>query len=102
MRVQFSTKLQGATEPVVFDFISKLALNETISSAVVTASVYSGVDATPSGLLSGSATISGTKVSQTLTAGVSGTIYQLSCAATTSLGKILMLQGFLAVELGLV
>lgn len=100
-RIQFAPKLSGSTEQEIFDFISRLAIGETISSATVTASVYTGVDASPSAILSGSASISGTQVTQMVTAGVVGVIYQLSCAATTSAGKILLLQGLLAVESGI-
>jgi len=101
MRTQFNPKLAASVEPVVFDFISKLASGETISTATVTASVYTGVDAAPASLVSGAAAISGTQVSQTLTGGVAGVIYQLNCSITTSLTKTLVLQGFLAVESGL-
>lgn len=82
---------------VVFDFISALAAGETISTKVVTASVYSGTDASPSSIISGSATSGGAIVSQKVTGGVAGTLYELLCTITTSLGQTLTMSSFLAV-----
>lgn len=90
-------KLVGESPILPFDFASRLGVTETISTQVVTATVYSGVDATPSSIISGSATASGTIVSQKVTAGVLGVIYQLACTITTSLGQTLLLTGFLAI-----
>lgn len=75
-----------------------LASGETISAASVTASVYSGVDPLPSGILVGAATISGNVVRQYLQAGVLGVIYTLICSATTSLGNKFELMAFLAIS----
>lgn len=95
--VVFDAKQAGSTEPRIFDYTSRLAVGETISSAVVTSAVYSGVDTTPSALLSGSASASGARVTQKLTAGTVGVIYKLSCAATTSLSNVFVMTAFLAV-----
>lgn len=91
--VSLPAKQAAAVLPVVFDFTSQLAVAETISSATVTATVYSGTDASPA-ILSGSPSVSGPRVSQTLTGGVVGVTYKLTCAATTSLSKVLVLAGF--------
>jgi hypothetical protein len=99
-RVIFQPKRLGETivpNPSPFNFISQLAQGETISTATVTASVYTGVDANPSAVISGSASISGTVVSQKLTGGVIGVIYEILCAAVTSLGQTIQLAGYLAV-----
>lgn len=96
-RIVLKPKLLGATVSVAFDFISDLAAGETISSPVVTATVYSGVDASPSSILSGGASVSGTKASQLVKAGVVGTIYELLCRVTTSLGQTLNIAAYLAV-----
>lgn len=56
--------------------------SQSITSASVTASVYLGEDAAPSGLLSGAAQISGSKVSQQVQAGVDGTTYLLKITAS--------------------
>lgn len=97
-----ATKKVGETAPTTFDFTSQLGATETISTQVVAATVYSGVDANPSAIISGAATASGKIVSQVLTAGVSGVIYQLLCTITTSLGKTLQQASYLAVVPALV
>lgn len=96
-RIVTQPKLVGETASLVFDFASRLAAGETISTQVVAASVYSGVDATPSAIISGSATASGTQVTQKITGGVSGVIYELLCTITTSGGQTLQMATFLAV-----
>lgn len=94
---QTPPKRVGETAPVTFDFTSSLALAETISTQVVAATVYSGTDANPSAIISGAASASGKIVSQNITAGISGVIYQLLCTITTSLGKTLQQASYLAV-----
>lgn len=93
----FPPKLAGSTLTVTFDFISNLAVSETISTQVVTCTVYSGTDASPSSMISGSATASGTIVSQVITAGTEGVMYYLKCTITTSASQTLVQTGFLAV-----
>lgn len=90
-------KLVSAIQNVTFDFISLLAVGETISTKVVTCLVYSGVDASPSSMISGSATASGTVVTQLVTGGTAGVIYYLTCTITTSAGQTLVLTAFLTV-----
>ena len=96
-RIITNPKLVGTTENVVFDFLSLLAVGETISTQSVAASVYSGTDASPSAVVSGAATASGSQVTQGLTGGVSGVIYKLVATITTSLSKTLQLSTFMAV-----
>ena len=96
-RVTLPAKKIGETVIVPFDFISKLAMGETISGAVTTATVYTGVDSNPGAIIDGTATINGTVVNQLVTGGVLGTIYSLLVAATTSLGQTLELSGYLAI-----
>jgi hypothetical protein len=90
-------KRPGETAPVTFDFTAQLGASETIATQAVVASVYSGVDANPSAIVSGAATASGKIVSQAITAGVSGVIYQLVCTITTSASKTLQKSSYLAV-----
>jgi len=97
LRASIPAKLVGETVLETFDFLSQLALGETLSTATVTAAVYSGTDASPSAIVSGSATISGTKVTQLITAGTLGVVYLLTCTVTTSLSQTLLLEAFLAV-----
>jgi len=81
--VTLRDKYEGETTPYKFDFSKDLDDGESLASAVVTASVYSGTDASPSSIVSGAASISGNIVTQTITTGVPGVIYQLTCAVTT-------------------
>lgn len=96
-RIILEGKLLGETVLETFDFTSRLSAAETISTATVTASVYSGTDASPSSIVSGSATISGQTVTQLITAGTLGVIYSLLCTITTSLGQTCELAAYLAV-----
>ncbi len=95
--VQFLPKLVGDTATLQFDFTSRLAVSETISTQVVTSTVYSGTDASPSSMISGSASASGAIVSQNITAGTEGVVYYLTCTITTSAGQTLVMTGLLAV-----
>lgn len=96
-RTTWDPKRTGESVNLTFDFTSRLASGETISTQVVTASVYTGTDASPSGLISGSASASGAVVTQKITGGVAGVIYYLLCQITTSAGQTLDMEGFLAV-----
>jgi hypothetical protein len=96
-RSDLGNKYLGETCKAIFDFISRLAVGETISTATVTAVVYSGVDSTPSALISGSAAISGTQVTQLTVGGVLGVVYLLTCSVTTSGSQTLVLEGFMGV-----
>lgn len=98
-RIVLEPKLVGETRTVTFDFSSRLAVGETISTQAVTCALangYSG-DASPSSVISGSASASGAVVSQKLTGGVSGMVYDLICTVTTSAGQTLLLSAYLAV-----
>lgn len=96
-RIILGPKYAAETRTETFDFTSRLALAETLSTASVTATVYSGTDASPSALVSGSAGISGAKVTQLITAGTVGVTYMLSCSVTTSTGQTLVLKGYMTV-----
>lgn len=96
-RIITDSKKSGATVNLVFDFISLLAAAETISTQVTTCTVYTGVDASPSAVISGAAGSSGTQVTQKVTGGVLGVIYELLCTITTSLGQTLQLSAYLAI-----
>jgi hypothetical protein len=96
-RVVLKSKKVGETLGYPIDFISTLAASEVISTAVVTASVYSGVDPNPSFIVLGTPTIQGTVVQQGITGGVLGTIYELLYAVTTSLNQLIEISAFLAI-----
>ena len=96
-RQALEPKNAGETLSLVFDFASQLIVGETVSSATASCSVYSGTDATPSSVLSGSATVSGTQVTQKVTGGTAGVTYVISVAATTSASNIITILGYLVV-----
>ncbi len=91
------SKLVNETVSIDFDFSSMLSIGETLVSGAVTVDVFSGLDNSPSSILDGSESLSGATISQDITGGVAGVIYVLNCAATTSKGQELILQGKLAV-----
>ena len=96
-RISIPGKHASETVSQIFDFISLLAVGETLSTASVTATVYSGTDSSPSSIISGSASISGTKVTQLVTGGTLGVTYNLVCTVTTSASQTLTLMGFLVI-----
>ena len=99
-RIVIEPKLVGVTEVISppFDFSKNLQIGETLSTASVGVSVYSGVDPNPSALLSGTPSISGAVVNQSVTGGIVGVIYDIICTATTSLGNTYQLTAYLYVE----
>jgi len=96
-RVAFPPKAPNEVQTYSFDFTSRLAASETISTKVVTASVYSGTDASPESIIYGAASSSGAIVSQKIGAGVLGVTYLLVCSITTSTGQVLQLGAYLVI-----
>jgi hypothetical protein len=126
-RLIFNGKRQSETVLESFPFTGALGTTETITSATVTASVYSGNDPYPQGIIAGAGTpitaengtvlsaengqillidpapaanpptISGQTVTQLITGGVVGTIYELSCLARTSLSQVRGVYGYYAI-----
>lgn len=96
-RLSFDQKGPLETVSLAFDFTSSLAAAETISTKAVVVTTYSGTDAAPSSLLNGSASSSGQVVTQSITAGVAGVTYLLTCTITTSAGQTVQLSGYLTV-----
>lgn len=93
----FSSKIDSADLFLPFDFLSQLSIGETISGATVTATLFSGTDASPSAIISGAASVSGPIVTQKVIDGVVGVVYLLTCTITTSLAATKIIQGYLAV-----
>ena len=81
-----------------FNFANHISSGETIIAAQITASVYSGVDPSPSSILSGSAIIDGTKVNQMMRVGVVGCVYELLCSVLTSHNQTLQQTTYFYVE----
>jgi hypothetical protein len=96
-RFVIDPKKLGETVQLSPNFISSLQASETLSGAVCTATVFSGNDASPQAIISGSPTINGTIVNQLVTGGVLGCVYEFLCTVTTTLGQTLQMSGFLAV-----
>lgn len=96
-RQTLQPKFSGETVKYEFDFAGQLASGETISTQTVTAAVYSGTDASPSSIISGSASASGSVVTQAITAGTIGVIYELTCTITTSASQTLIITGYLPI-----
>lgn len=87
-------KKVGEVVTIPFDFVGDLAPGETLLTAAITASVYSGVDTNPSDIKSGSPTIVGSKIHQNVRRGLSGVIYGILCRVTTSLGQTLDMSAY--------
>lgn len=96
-RQELAPKLLGESPNVKFDFAGRIAAGVTLSSPTVTATVYSGTDAAPSNIISGAASVSGSIVTQKVTGGTLGVIYELLCQVTTSDSQTLQMVGLLAV-----
>lgn len=93
----FDGKRAGEIRTLTFDFGAQLAAAEAISTQSVAATVWTGTDASPSAVISGSASLSGSVVSQKVTGGTAGNIYNLICTVTTSAGQTLKIAGLLAI-----
>lgn len=97
MAENFSYKFDTENKSLSFEFSEVLATGETLSTASCSVLVLDGVDASPSSLLSGGASITGTKVYQWVTGGVAGVTYRLVMTVTTSAGSTLVAIGDLPV-----
>ena len=77
-----------------FDFATETT---PLTSPTVTVTVYAGTDASPSALLSGSASVDGSDVVQNFTGGTEGVIYKLVVTATDSAAVVRSRTAYLAV-----
>lgn len=91
--------LKQVDEDVIlsFDYTKQLATGETISTAVFSATVIKGTDASPGGIISGAATIAAAVCSQLVIDGVDGVKYLIKCIATTSQSQKLHGLGYLTI-----
>jgi hypothetical protein len=80
-----------------FDMLSRVRVGESIVTAIVTASVFAGIDLSPEDLISGDPSISNNVVTQKITGGTGGVIYLITCAARTSDNNIVVNEAKLAV-----
>ena len=78
-------KAVGETLPLVVNFSDALQLGETINGASCNVTVFSGTDASPSSILSSTATYDASgNVTQNVTAGIAGVIYNVVFIVTAS------------------
>lgn len=96
--LEFPALLPSAVQTLTADFGDLMAVGETVSTQSVAATVYSGTDSSPSSIITGSASASGTVVSQKIAAPSSaGNVYTLTWTITTSLSQTLKKSGLLAI-----
>lgn len=93
----FPQKSPEESRPFVFDFTSQLVGTDTLSTAAASITVWSGVDANPSAMLVGGATVSGAQASQWLQGGVAGVVYKVEMVAHTAGTQTLVIVGLVAV-----
>lgn len=79
------------------DFSGLFSAGETVSAHSCSLSLYVGVTE-PSGMLSGSTSVSGGTVAQTVTGGVAGHVYRLRFSVLTSLGQRYVSSSFLPID----
>lgn len=80
-----ATKAVGETLPIVVNFSDTLQAGESINGASCSVTVFSGTDASPNSLLSGVATYDSLgNVTQNITAGVVGVIYNVVFIVTAT------------------
>lgn len=92
----FSAKDPAEVVTLTFDFVN---LTDTPTSPDITVTRHAGTaDASPSAILSGSATISGTKTLQQVQDGVDGTSYRMRCKVFAPDGSEYVLTGILPVK----
>jgi hypothetical protein len=85
---------------IPFDFISGLTPGVVLTSATVTATLYSGTDPSPQSIIDGPASVSGTIAFQPVKPTILGNVYDLSCAGVTSSGETVILDAYYAVVPG--
>jgi len=93
----FSYKFVTENKPLSFDFGQVLGSGEDLSTATCTVLVLDGTDPNPSSLLSGSASIVGSRVYQRVQGGIAGVTYRLVCTIVTDANNTLVALGDLPV-----
>jgi hypothetical protein len=92
-----SDKATTETISLTAFFADRLQYGETINGSSVTAVVSSGIDPTPSAILSGASTYTATTVTQAITGGVAGVTYTLIFLATGTNSHNYVKQGYLSI-----
>lgn len=94
---QYATKVPAEVDRFAVDFAANLN-GATISTASVQIGVSRGTDASVGTMPQGAPTISGSQISQLISAGVSGNVYLLRFQANLSDGRILVEWGYITVQ----
>jgi len=84
--------------PLSIDFAAQLPTGDSLAAVIsVSLAAFEGTDGAAAALLSGSGTVSGTKVSQFAGPGwIAGVVYRFSVTATTTSGATLSLYAHIA------
>lgn len=97
-RTIFPSLQSGETVTLSFDFSSRMTVGQTISTAAMSVELFSGIDAAPAALLSGSPSISGAIVTHKVAPTLPGNVYDVQCAASLATGQVLIMGGYVAVN----
>jgi len=83
-----ASKMVSESLDVSFDMLSRCTQGETIVTAIVNIVVSSGIDPTPEDMIEGITTVSNNIATQRVGNGLPGVIYDVVCAARSSLNNI--------------
>lgn len=86
-QIIFPAKSVSELQPYTVNFSDRLQFGEAINGASVVVSVFTGTDASPSSMLSGVASYDASgNITQSLTGGISGVVYNIVyiCTGTGS------------------
>jgi len=92
-----SSKLVGETVTMYFNFSDQAPFGETLSTPVCTSVVISGTDDAPEDMIFGAAVIEDTYVSQQVTLGLPGVIYNIICTVQGESSHVYQVKTCLAV-----
>jgi hypothetical protein len=96
-RWSLNAKAVGATYVEFWDFISLMAIGETVSTATLQISLVSGTVDDSASILNGPAVPDGQRVLQSLKGGTAGQTYEIRCKVQSNLANSYTLASFLAV-----
>lgn len=98
MATQIGPKDTAENRFIRFDFTKELATGEAITGTpTIAVSVVSGVDPSPTAMLSGSPVVASPFVSQRVLGGLANVTYKFRCIAQTDAGNTLVVAGALPV-----
>lgn len=86
--ISVPSKRPSETIPITVDFNNVIGNNEVLSAAT-NVIVGSGEDPSPGNILFGAVTIDGSKITQSITAGVAGVIYKVYFSVAAANGAFI-------------